>query len=88
MTEETKEYVKYPTFDGKEENWPFFKKKMESYLTRSDLSELLTGTVNVLPDTDPATDAQDEVQKKNRKAAVCRPTVRTPIFLSSSKCTW
>ena len=33
--------TKAPTFDGKNESWPFFKKKMESHLARLGLSELL-----------------------------------------------
>ena len=37
MSDKT-EYVKCPTFDGKDENWPFFKKKMESYLARIDVT--------------------------------------------------
>ena len=43
MSEETRSsHVKCPTFDGKDENWPFCKKKMESHLARVDLSELLS----------------------------------------------
>ena len=37
----SEEYVKYPTFDGKDENWPFYRKKMESYLARLDLIGIL-----------------------------------------------
>ena len=36
--------TKVPMFDGKMENWPFFRKKMESYLARLNLSEVLTKT--------------------------------------------
>ena len=43
MSEDTtRDYVKCPTFDGKDKNWPFYKKKMESHLARMDLSELLS----------------------------------------------
>ena len=45
----TEECVKYPTFDGTDENWPFYRKKMESYLARLDLTDLLVGTT-VIPE--------------------------------------
>ena len=75
---EEKDYVsKVPVFDGDKENWPFYKKKMESYIARSDLGELLDKTTgeSVLEDGDTLSSdadtakAQKELQKKNRKAA-------------------
>ena len=70
----SEEYVKYPTFDGKDESWPFYKKKMESYLARLDLSELLLPTTVIERDgvVNPDATAQAKIellQKKNRKAA-------------------
>ena len=67
--------VKCPTFDGKDKNWPFCKKKMESHLARMDLSELLSSNAKAIPkddasDTDAATQKEiDESRMKNRKAA-------------------
>ena len=66
--------VKYPTFDGKDENWPFYKKKMESYLARLDLSDLLTGKITIPKDNAVGSDDKekiefDEKRSKNRKAA-------------------
>ena len=74
MSEKT-EYVKFPTFDGKDENWPFFKKKMESYLARIDVAELLSGDIEIPldSDTDDDEDALEEINRirmKNRKAAI------------------
>ena len=76
MSEDTtRDYVKYPTFDGKDKNWPFYKKKMESHLARMDLSELLGDSAKQIPKDDAVdTDAKvqkeiDELRKKNRKAA-------------------
>ena len=68
------EYVKCPTFDGKDENWPIFKKKMESYLARIDVVELLSSTTVVAQDGDTNSDAailaeMDRIRKLNRKAA-------------------
>ena len=73
MSDKT-EYVKCPTFNGKDENWPFFKKKMESYLARIDVAELLSGDVEIPldSDTDDDEDALEEINRirmKNRKAA-------------------
>ena len=67
-------HVKHPTFDGKDENWPFCKKKMESYLARLDLSDLLTGKISVPKDNAVGSDDKekiefDEKRSKNRKAA-------------------
>ena len=76
MSEDTtRDYVKCPTFDGKDKNWPFYKKKMESHLARMDLSELLGDSAKQIPKNDAVdTDAKaqkeiDELRKKNRKAA-------------------
>ena len=51
--------VKHPTFDGKDENWPFCKKKMESHLARLDLSDLLSGKVSI-PKDDAVGSADEE----------------------------
>ena len=68
---------KVPLFDGESKNWPFFKKKMESYIARLGMSDLLSeATGNHIPlDTDPVP-AQDPAKKEhnwkmrnNRKAA-------------------
>jgi len=50
MTETEQEYsskvgTRVPTFDGDKAKWPFYNKKLESYLARSGLSELLTKKV-------------------------------------------
>ena len=74
MSDETRDYVKCPTFDGKDENWPFFRKKFESYLAQKDLATLLRANI-VIPDdsevgeTDAEREAISELQRKNRKAA-------------------
>ena len=73
MSDKT-EYVKCPTFDGKDKNWPFFKKKMESYLARIDVVELLSEDVDIPldSDTDEDEDTLEEINRihmKNRKAA-------------------
>ena len=68
---------KVPLFDGEGKNFPFFKKKMESYLARLGLSELLVKATggNVPKDTDavPAQDPQRKdhlrIMRNNRKAA-------------------
>ena len=70
----TEECVKHPTFDGTDENWPFYRKKMESYLARLDLTDLLVGTAVIPEDSDAgSSDAEKkefaELKKKNRKAA-------------------
>ena len=70
----TEECVKHPTFDGADENWPFYRKKMESYLARLDLTDLLVGTTVIPEDSDAgSSDAEKkefaELKKKNRKAA-------------------
>ena len=40
------DYVsKLPVFDGDKENWTFYKKKMESYIARLDLGELLAAGI-------------------------------------------
>ena len=46
------DYVKHPAFDGKDESWPFCKKKMESYLARLDLTELLDETTKIPKDSE------------------------------------
>ena len=60
----SEEYVKYPTFDGKDESWPFYKKKMESYLARLDLSELLLPTTVIERDgvVNPDATAQAKIE--------------------------
>ena len=70
-----RDYVKVPTFDGRDKSWPFHKKKMESHLARMDLSELLSVNSPEIP-SDDAVDSNakeqekiDELSKKNRKAA-------------------
>ena len=70
-----------PTFDGDKAKWPFYKKRMESYLARSGLGDMLREQTSddlkrdeyVFPD---ATDQQkadkeegENLQKMNRKAA-------------------
>ena len=47
-----RDHVKVPTFDGKDKNWPFHKKKMESHLARMDLSELLSVNSPAIPSDD------------------------------------
>ena len=67
--------VKVPTFDGKDKNWPFCKKKMESHLARMDLSELLSVNSPAIPSDDAVNsdaaeqEKTDVSRKKNRKAA-------------------
>ena len=74
MSSETHSYVKSPTFDGKDENWPIFKRKMETYLARLDLTEVLDDSI-VFPKDDEMGTTDDEKEKfkelkrKNRKAA-------------------
>ena len=38
------------TFSGNMEDWPFYKKKMESYLARLDLIEVMTEGEKVIQD--------------------------------------
>ena len=74
MSSETHGHVKSPTFDGKDENWPIFKRKMETHLARSDLTEVLDESVH-FPKDDEMGSTEDEkekfkeLKKKNRKAA-------------------
>ena len=73
--ETTRDYVKCPTFDGKDENWPFCKTKMESHLARLELSESLSENASEIPkDDEKSSDAvkqakTDDLRKKKRKAA-------------------
>ena len=65
---------KAPTFDGKVANWQYYKVKMESYLARLDLSEMLDPSTVIAQDAHGETDdakkkAIELLQKKNRKAA-------------------
>jgi len=84
MTETEEEYsskvgTRVPTFDGDKAKWPFYKKKLESYLARSGLSELLTKKVGnavesddfVAPSGMSDEDAAEvkRIQKMNQKAA-------------------
>ena len=76
MSEDTaRDCVKVPTFDGKDKNWPFHKKKMESHLARMDLSELLSVNSPAIPSDDAVNsdaaeqEKTDVLRKKNRKAA-------------------
>ena len=74
MGEETRDHVKHPTFDGKDESWPFHKKKMESYLARLDLTELLDETTKIPKDnevgsSDSEKEEHSKLKQKNRKAA-------------------
>ena len=64
---------KAPTFDGKVPNWQYYKVKMESYLARLDLSELLDPSTVIAQDAHGETDDKEKkaielLQKKNRKA--------------------
>ena len=74
MSSETHSCVKSPAFDGKDENWPIFKRKMETHLARLDLTEALDDSI-VFPKDDEmgTTDVEKEkfkeLKKKNRKAA-------------------
>ena len=52
MSEETSDCVKHPAFDGKDESWPFCKKKMESCLARLDLTQLLDETTQIPKDNE------------------------------------
>ena len=71
--------TRVPTFDWDKAKWPFYKKKLESYLTRSGTSELLTKKVGNNVERDDyvapsgASDEQKEevkqIQKMNQKAA-------------------
>ena len=73
--ETTRDCVKCPTFDGKDENWPFCKTKMESHLARLELSELLSENASEIPkDDEKSSDAvkqteTEDLRQKNRKAA-------------------
>ena len=53
--ETTRDHVKCPTFDGKDENWPFCKTKMESHLARLELSESLSENAPEIPKDDEET---------------------------------
>ena len=71
--------TRVPTFDGDKAKWPFYKKKLESYLARSGLSELFSSSVgdNVKKDSwfpppnmsDAAKEEVKRIQKMNQKAA-------------------
>ena len=68
------DYVKHPAFDGKDESWPFCKKKMESYLARLDLTELLDETTKIPKDSETGSSDTEKAEilklkQKNRKAA-------------------
>ena len=52
MGEETRDCIKHPAFNGKDESWPFHKKKMESCLARLDLTELLDETTQIPKDNE------------------------------------
>ena len=74
MSEETRDHVKHPTFDGEDESWPFHKKKMESFLARLDLTELLDETTKIPKDIETGSSDTEKVEflklkQKNRKAA-------------------
>jgi len=84
MTETEEEYsskvgTRVPTFDGDKTKRPFYKKKLESYLARSGLSELLTKKVgdaverhNYIAPSSTSDEVKEEVkriQKMNQKAA-------------------
>ena len=60
----TRDCVKVPTFDGKDKNWPFCEKKMESHLARMDLSELLSANSPAIP-------SDDAVNSKNKRRQIC-----------------
>ena len=62
MSSETHSYVKCPTFDGKDENWPIFKRKMETHLARLDLTEVLDESVH-FPKDDEMGLTEDEKEK-------------------------
>jgi len=71
--------TRVPPFDGDKAKWPFCKKKLESYLAQSGLSELLTKKVGSAVESDDyvaPSGASDEdiaevkrIQKMNQKAA-------------------
>ena len=42
MTGEDKVYVKVPTFDGRKNQWLYFKPKFMSYLAQKDMVEILS----------------------------------------------
>jgi len=84
MTETEEEYsskvrTRVPTFDGDKAKRPFYKKKPESHLARSGLSELLTKKVgdaverdNYVAPSSTSDEVKEEVkriQKMNQKAA-------------------
>ena len=82
MSEEdyTSKYgTRVPTFDGDKAKWPFYKKKLESYLARSGLSELFAKKIGDTVERDdyvPGSSVTDEekeevkrIQKMNQKAA-------------------
>ena len=61
MSSETHSYVKSPTFDGKDENWPIFKRKMETCLARLDLTEVLDDSIVFPKDDEMGTTKQTQV---------------------------
>jgi len=84
MTETEEEHsskvgTRVPTFDGDKAKWPFYKKKLETYLARSRLSELLTEKVGNTVERDnyvaPSSASEEvkaevkRIQKMNEKAA-------------------
>ena len=74
MSSETHSCVKSPAFDGKDENWPIFKRKMETHLARLDLTEVLDESVHLPKDDEMGSTEEEkekfkELKKKNRKAA-------------------
>ena len=84
MTETEEEHsskvgTRVPTFDGDKAKWPFYKKKLESCLARSGLSELLTKKVGAAVERDDYVAASGvseaekaevkRIQKMNQKAA-------------------
>ena len=84
MTETEEEYsskvrTRVSTFDGDKAKWPSYKKKLESYLAQSGLSDLLTKKVgnaeesddNVAPSgaSDEVIEEVKRIQKMNQKAA-------------------
>jgi len=71
--------TKVPAFYGDKAKWTFYKKKLESYRTRSGLSELFKKTVGDVVEkddfvhpsgaTDEAKEEMKQIQRMNQKAA-------------------
>ena len=76
--QETKLYLKLPTFDGKEESWTTYKGSITAYLGGAGLGGILVDGDDVQPDGHVWPDGEDEreavdvgklLQRQNRKAA-------------------